>query len=101
MYSRFIFVQFCSFNSHLISRVNYNTVLAYGQQWFKEVEDLFSNCKVVRCQSVLEQDTEPSTTPAVQVGTLHSSLRHRCVNVDVKRFEYSMSRTAQYKCIPC
>ena len=30
--------------------------------------------------SVLEQDTEPPTAPDAQVGTLDSSLRHRCVN---------------------
>ena len=31
-------------------------------------------------QSVLENDTEPPTSPDVQVGTLDSSLRQHCVN---------------------
>ena len=36
--------------------------------------------KLLVCQSVLEQDTEPPTTPGVQAGTLDSSLCHRFVN---------------------
>ena len=54
----------------------------------QEVEETFSNQKVAsliltKCRSVLEQDTEPPTTPDVQGGNLDSSwgtVSHRRMN---------------------
>ena len=36
-------------------------------------------CVLAKCRSVLEQDTEPPTTPDVQVDSLDSRLSYRCM----------------------